>query len=80
VGRKKAAQKTNRQAVRDRERKVPMRMLPSMNARSSGRLRLMFKVRMTARNVRDGNGDSIHNDDQPDSGEGIRLSFIHYRY
>ena len=43
MGRNKAAQKTNRQAVRGRDREI------SMNARSSVNPRPMFKARMTAR-------------------------------
>jgi len=43
------AQKITRQTVRDRDRDISMNMLPSMSARISVSLKLMFKARMTAR-------------------------------
>ena len=45
MGRNKAAQKTTRQVVRDRDRGIPM----NMHARSSVSPKPMFKARMTAR-------------------------------
>ena len=49
MGRKKAAQKTNRQVMRDRDKEIYMNMLPSMNTRSSMSPKQMFKARITAR-------------------------------
>ena len=77
MGRNKAAQKTNRQAVRGRDREI------SMNARSSVNPRPMFKARMMARMF--GMTMAIPKTVTISrkvrrSKEGIRISFIHLRH
>ena len=41
-------QKATRKTMRERKREIPISILPNINARSSVRLKLMFKAKMMA--------------------------------
>ena len=75
------AQKTTRQTVRDRDREISVNMLPSMSARSSVSLKLMFKARMTARmfGMTMVIPKTMTINRTMKSKEGIRILFIHLR-
>jgi len=48
VRKRKVMQKATRKTMRERKREIPISILPNINARSSVRLKLMFKAKMMA--------------------------------